>query len=839
MNLPNSYFEDFPIEFKEINPSDFPGFEVENSREKIIIEPNRLGYINDAFQDKIDLSHKNTIVVNAAVGQGKSTAIIKTIGKYYHEHPNTVIIVASPFVSLVEQYCNDIHNVANIPQEQIYNYGNLGRDTSIDYKAMRVQVLTVNTLLGNPGEDAFKNSDIKRNYLNTLINHCSANNLKVVFIYDEIHDAIHNFKQEFIFSLWKWRSVILKNYILSATYNEASKVVIKYLAELTDKRIQIIESKRTVFPNKQSKLYLHYSPAHNFSINTPELEKVVKDLLRSNKDIDILCYSKKLAEEIINDNDGIGKLLKDRFGEVNNCTSELVSNQRTENEVPTNRYDNTKCNVGTNFKTGVSIKKQNHAYIIILPPRATRLWFRNKYGIFSGGINSIIQALARQRKKGEIHVVLPSPDRFDYESLNYARFSEQQQSSFQIAYDGVCHFNEEESKVKYIPLDKQDYLTLLFYKEKLHYNIHQEIHHIDSIENEREGLPSLIYPDYETFKLRDGEDYLANTYKFFGEDISAYFTYCAFTNQFINCKLSGMSSKTALFFEEDKIFKGLEIAFNRYFGEIYIDGYLSYLNFNKAYNAFRDELFGNYTLRFKKANSEKWRTISPYTIKAFESQLLKFVAHKYYVSTSNITQELEGCDVDVPYTRDMYLLECLSVIDSIEDETSSENSRGIMRLYQIIKHFRGKLIEAMQQHTSSSLDYRYLKRTMPSNFFNAEDRRLFEELISLLPQDSLLNNQTFPFKQGLSLKTLYTKLLHDFFVSEETRLPIGVQRPRIRKILEIKPIPENRNIIDLISESTYSYSEPTEDGTFLLEAYGSYENYLKEKEKINNLLNNL
>lgn len=36
MELPNQYFQDFPIEFKEINPSDFPYFDVKN---KIIIEP--------------------------------------------------------------------------------------------------------------------------------------------------------------------------------------------------------------------------------------------------------------------------------------------------------------------------------------------------------------------------------------------------------------------------------------------------------------------------------------------------------------------------------------------------------------------------------------------------------------------------------------------------------------------------------------------------------------------------------------------------------------------------------------------------------------------------------
>ena len=41
MNLPNTHFQDFPIEFKEINPEDFPHFEVED---KVIISPDNQGW---------------------------------------------------------------------------------------------------------------------------------------------------------------------------------------------------------------------------------------------------------------------------------------------------------------------------------------------------------------------------------------------------------------------------------------------------------------------------------------------------------------------------------------------------------------------------------------------------------------------------------------------------------------------------------------------------------------------------------------------------------------------------------------------------------------------------
>ncbi len=231
-------------------------------------------------------------------------------------------------MSLVEQYVNDIHKDGGIPENEIYNYLNLGRNTNISYINKSVQVVTVNTLLGNPGEDGFKNSDVKREYLNGLITHCKLNQIKVVFVFDEIHDAIQNFKEELFFNLLKWKNVVHKNFIISATFNEASKVVIEYLAELTDRKIQIIESQRKRFPKKQSELYLHYSSEHNFSETTNEIVRVINDLVERDKNIDILCYSKSLVKDIVKDKKGVGKLLTDKFGRLNDCTSELVSNQR-------------------------------------------------------------------------------------------------------------------------------------------------------------------------------------------------------------------------------------------------------------------------------------------------------------------------------------------------------------------------------------------------------------------------------------------------------------------------------------------------------------------------------
>ncbi|MFD2434310.1 DEAD/DEAH box helicase [Mesonia maritima] len=603
MIIENSPFEDYPIEFKEINPSDFHSeaenginsFNIENNGSKAIIETNAEGYINDAFQEAINLDRKNTVVVNAAVGQGKSTAIINTLKKYYEKMRNGedkyLMIVASPFVSLVKQYVNEIEK-AGIPANEIYNYNKLGRDRE-NYRTRCVQVVTVNTLLGNPGEDGFKNSDVKRKYLNELVSDAKRYEKKVIFIYDEVHDSYHNFKSEFIYNLWKWREVIHKNFILSATYNEASKVVIKYLAELTENRLLLIESKRKR-REKQSELFLHFSNSYRFTSHMDELQDLIEDLLNRERNIDILSYSKSLAKDILNPKEKLGKLLIDRFGELNDCTSQLIMNNRNENEEPKNQFDNNKCNVGTNFKTGVSIKKSNHSYIIILPPRFTRDFFRNKFGIFSGGINSVIQALARQRRPGEIHLILAKPDKFNFESLPFSNWTQDQMLFFARIYKYVQYSKEPPNGlVKYFKINRQNELIKDFYQNELLENVKNEINFIS--EKNRSNLPKLQYPTYDEFLLEKGEDYLANNYQFFGEDISSYITYAALTNQFSNCKLSFIGNKITLYFRKETILEDL----SKFYRD-YVDEYYSrhFTNFNFFYLDLRTRIFKDFGLRY-------------------------------------------------------------------------------------------------------------------------------------------------------------------------------------------------------------------------------------------------
>jgi hypothetical protein len=816
MDLPNKYFEDFPIEFKEINTDDFSEvFKVE----KTTIELDGIGYLNEVIQKELKIHKRNTVIINTPVGNGKSYAIIQTIKRFYNANEDYLIFVASPFVSLVEQYCQSIEDFAKIPKTQIYNYNNIGRNKET-YLDKKIQVITANTLLGNPGEDGYKNSDAKREYLKTLQKHCEKNNIKVVFIFDEIHDTIHNFKEEFIFNLWNWKNVLHKNFIISATFSEASKVVIEYLAELTDRKIQIIESKRKKNTSNESKLFLYYSSAHHFTNETPEIRDTILDILNRGNKIDILSYSKSLAKDIISDKN-LGGKLKEKFGELNDCTSENIDNERPENAPPENRFDNNKCNIGTNFKSGVSIQKENHAFVIILPPRATRSTFKNKYGIFSSGITSIVQAIARKRKKGEIHIIMPRPNEFNYNSLHNI-FSKEQFYHFKHWYQIIKHHQEEwkdREIVRYTPLKFQSWFLENFYKKSLKDNVQKGIDYTKRLD--RKDLARLDFPLYKNFVLNRGEDYLVQMFQFWGADLSAYLTYCAFTNQFVNCILEEINYKTLLFFKEDEIQLGLQKYFNIYFGEDYSEGLFSLSNFNLAYHRFRESLFGNFTLKYQKKDKEKWETISPYKTQKFERQLLRFVAHIYYAKNYHNLESYDAREIDIDFTRSQYFLDGISCSRdlNLEELDYNEEQKNKILAFQNLNYFREKLIRKIDSYSRGSNPYNYLPVKPFNDFITTEEISIFNQLISYFRNsDVFIKNGVFEFLRKFPTMTIeqkknsfYTILLDDFFNFEQREIlpkPLFEGRRRQVKPLEsVKELPDSTRTINLIEPQNYAFPQ--------------------------------
>ena len=829
-------FADFPIEYKQINPEDFPHF---NVCEKEIITPNSEGYIKDALLEKIQLDENNTVVINAGVGQGKTHAIIDIV-KHYYDRDEFVIFIASPFVSLVAQYYKDIIR-KGIDEASIFRYEVLGNEDPGEFWLKKVHIVTANCLLGNPGEDSFINAEVKRYYLNRLSRYCETSNKKVVFIYDEIHDTIHNFKEQYIFNLWKWRNVIHKNFIISATYNEASKIVIEYLAELTRDKIQIIESERIRFPEKQSELFLHFNNERFYTYDDPKITDLVRDLISFGKDIDILSYSKILAENIIkNKSEGIGFELYKKYDVINNCTSELIVNQRNTREIPQNRYNEEFCNVGTNFKTGVSIQKDNHAFIIIMPPKGAKMPFKNNYGIFSSGINSVIQAVARQRKKGEIHIILPRPYEFDYNSLPFEEV--EQKEYFEQFYDKVRDNDEVNEKTEYLALSLQDRIFYDFYSNKLRDNMSAEISHVSTLS--RLNKVRLEFPDYKLYKLKSSEDYFVNRTKFFGGDLSAYITYCAVTNQFLNCKFIGANVKNILILKYGEIQKGLQ----QYCKDIYFldDQRMSFyyfLNDSYFYQQFRNDLFEMNDVKLLTTEGKLVNLLKDGTSKAseyFEQQLLGFVQHFGFPNNPMNRSKFGNREElkDGIYDRSQYYLELIAHADMLSPtDLTSSSTKDRISAFQFLGVLRQRMIDGIQSNVlGNGAVIRYLPVRPFDNFITPEETFKFTDLISQLVDEKDPINKRFSIKSRLQhksgtarIKIIYTILLQEFFHTENYKIPTG-DRKNVKKITFIKPLPGHTFVVNYVVAQDYNFPEGYEPNTLTEEEYISIKESIRKNE---------
>lgn len=802
MSTFNSVFDDFPIEYKQINPEDFPGF---NVADKIIIKPNADGFINDELQAAIDINEKNTVVINAAVGQGKTFSIIDIVKQYYHSSEDFLIFIASPYKSLVEQYYNKVIS-SGIPQEQVYRYEWIGKKKELDAWNSRIQIITVNTLLGNPGDDSLINNDEKRNYINYLVKQCETNNKKVVFIYDEVHDSIHNFKEKYIFNLWKWRNVIHKNFLLSATFNEASKIVIEYLSELTQDNIQIIESERIRIPLKQSDLFLHFEPSNSYKYNNDLIVSLVQSLIKEKKSVDILTFSKNLADDICKyTEEGIGNLLLNAFGEINNCTSNPYED---ENNLE-NRYNPEKCNVGTNFKTGISIEKENHAFVIVLPPKGLKSkYYKNNYGIFSEGVNSITQALARQRIKGEIHLILPPPKSFDYSSLPF-NDDEHKMETFKKFYD-LCKDYKSNTEVCYFPLTSQNDLILEFYT-KLTKDVQEEIQYVDSL-NRNENRVRLKYIPFKLFKLYDGERYLSTYFPFFGKDLSGYITYSAFTNQFINCKLKQFNTKPPIYFIKGKIQWKFDEFYDSYMDIDLYNSWFVFLNDKFKYFELRNDLYRFYKILYKDLASSPYTTVEPYKNKHFEQQLVAFLQRILYPSNEHFRKKFKSGSFtkDAEYTRGEYFLSCIShaTIMSKEPHLHSKE-KTLVEAYLQLNNYREKMIDSIKSIEIKGEDMRYLD--LDESFIDNEEE--FTKMIEILSkEDTLISNNVFDFKNLFERKNysiaqkkeaFIRYLKDDFLVGKNRRINNSKLDKNVFQVTYIHSIPKSTEVINFIQMADY------------------------------------
>jgi|GEM_PF-777148 len=643
------------IIYKKILPEDFPYYQASFHQ----ISPNEQGHISKQIDDYLKYEDRNTVVINAGVGQGKTHSILRIAKKYFDN--GFIVVFAVPYKSLVSEYKADLINL-DIKESEILDYQTVANNYELQDKSnekienpilpldaslRNIHLMTVNALLGNSGEDYVKQSQKKIDYINFLIDRCKKDNKKVVWIFDEIHDSIHNFQQKLIFNLWKWKGILAKTFCISATYNEASKVVIKYLSELIEgEKIQIIESQRTRIDAKRSDLFLMLFNKPIYSSYDNELIEVFKYLISRKKKINILSFSSNLANQLVDSKTPMGALLKNEFGEVNLCTGDSKG-----------KFNNDQCNVGTTFSTGINIIGEDKVLVIFLPTSYSNNDNKN-LGIFTRGINTLIQALARVRSKSEIYIIMPKPTILirDKQNTKYIDNVIKNES-----------LNELDAQDVYEDINNQRHYIESVYNS-IRNNVENEIKAVKEKKEERElkKKPSLNFPELDDFILADGEKLLVQGFDIFGRNLSNYITWAAFNDQFLNCKLKDILKLNELILEEGKVLESLykymvtspDFIIKNSNGKD--DLLLNYISEKELLPLLRDSIFSNNVYLLKK-DGKKY--LLRKNNRVFESQILAAL-NIHYCITSNAYYEKHFLSkgkkfIDFKYTVTDYLISCL------------------------------------------------------------------------------------------------------------------------------------------------------------------------------------
>ena len=340
--------------------------------------------------------------------------------------------------------------------------------------------------------------------------------------------------------------------------------------------------------------------------------------------------------------------------------------------------------------------------------------------------------------------------------------------------------------------------------------------------------------------MNRGEDYLADTYSFFGGELSAYITYCAFTNQFINCSLSEISYKTNFTFQDNYMQFIFGEALKRYWGEEYFQTLRARFNFRLAYLEFRNELFRVVTLQYRKEEGEEITKIKSFKNPQFEKQLLRFVAFKYYGNNYHLKEDYKSRAEDLDYSRGQYFLDAIKSASTInvEESTFTDIDKQRIIAYQNLGYFREKLISQKRSYSRGSQSYEYLPIKPDDNFITTSELPRFTQLINyLVHEDDFISNNVYEFTRRVNtlditknINSFYTILVEDLIVLEDVpnpRIGINGKREYVRIVSSIKSLPISNNHINLVQPAEYLdlINSDTTFEEFAINNYGSVEGY--------------
>lgn len=826
-----------PVIFKEINVTDFDSNIYHARIGKIT--PTEQGYISEQVKNEIDFIEKNTVVINAGVGQGKTHTILD-IARWYYDN-DYVVIFAVPYKSLIDQYFEDLTgDERRITAHDIVDYRKIIEDVNgegaeeienpiipSDASLRPIHLLTVNCFLSNPGEDFIIQAEAKLNYLKLLINRCQRDTKKVVLIFDEIHDSFHLFKDRFIFHLYNWGDLIQKIYCISATYNEASKTVIKYLSLITDKKIQIIESERIKFEFKQSDLFLLLYNKYHYDASDEDLITVFRYLISQGKRINVLSYSKSLATSIADEEGEIGKLLVEKYGEVNLCIggSDTI-------------FDPAKCNIGTTFTTGINIRGNDSAFLVILPSKLS--YDQNRLGVFSRGINTLIQSLARIRDKSEIYIITPSPDFL----LNYRNPNGEDYTG---KVESIDFFKGIQTKDRYFNLNNQrELIEEVYHRLRSHAN--EGVTHASNLTEGVSNNLNLRFPSLDDYILLEGEKVLFKTYEIFGKNFSVYTFWAAFNDQFINCRLKGLVVLNQLLLKEGEVMKGLrKFAFEKLYEytpihQNYVSEYFQLKSDKECFQVLKSAIFGN-TVHLMNENSkvEITERRNPVFVRRILAlvQLLKkdneYYKRQFY---SNYERHISiGELIDAEYEAKDYLFACFINSERTDFAASTTDvERALINSYKTLLQFYNCFKERYVRQDINGRSY--FENEYPDDIVSVREIRQLKQAILLIQEyDKIIELKTVSFFQGINSQTSDSDLLksiirfykNTFFETKIRRvitnssgdnrrdviinefMPPKEQLLNLLFVPELEWLEDNHGLDGIVIDTTYSPNHPDLD----------------------------
>lgn len=523
--------------YRKFSIEDFnePEFDVIESE----VTPNEDGYVSDEIYQlaREKINQENSTVINAAVGQGKTTAVFKIIKEHF-ENTTDIIVIAVPFRALVQKYKEKISSDINADYiTTIFDLeGDVGNSITASelelFIKRRIHIITINLLLRNAG-DFFHQNEIKKKYLDNFISRLVERNRKIAFFFDEIHAAVHNFSSENIFSFFKFSDVTKKIYYISATYNEASLMIVRFLSKATSNKVYIINSKRVRKPNAD--LHIIISAKRYSSNNTEELkfqlENVITRTIKKDQPLNILTYSRELAKSIVGKGknkfeDSIYSIFKDLNVESN--LNLLVASSKI--DTSSNELNENKINIGTTFNTGIDIS--NGTFIVIMPDSSMLNDIKMKYGIFTGGSNSIFQSIGRMRGDGEVYVVTGKS-----KDLIYPAYSDY---NLKLGISKYFTFRNHHTSFPYINYSDESRVLKMYYKSRYDFN-KIEIENNQILEADNGMGLALRYPTYAEWVLKNGEKFLSSEYLYYGKSLTPIVVWAAIHNQFHNCNLKSLT----------------------------------------------------------------------------------------------------------------------------------------------------------------------------------------------------------------------------------------------------------------------------------------------------------